>query len=93
VLAKEPNKSAYLVDRAPLNAQVEIHIGPDFGIYTLGIMDFRCAISDASAEFAAFGAAAPAQLSGDLADGLFGIQEAVNLVSLLSAQLLVHQAT
>jgi hypothetical protein len=50
-------------------------------------------LTSATAEFAAYGAAAPAQLSGDLADGLFGIQEAVNLVSLLSAEVLVHQAT
>jgi hypothetical protein len=30
---------------------------------------------------------------GDLGDGLFGFQEAVNLVSLFSAEVLVHLAT
>jgi hypothetical protein len=50
-------------------------------------------LTSATAEFAADGAAAPAQQSGDLADGLFGFQEAVNLVSFFSAEVLVHWAT
>jgi hypothetical protein len=44
-------------------------------------------------KFAANGAAVSAQQSDDLADGLFGFQEAVNLVSFLSAEVLVHWAT
>ena len=44
-------------------------------------------------EFAADGAAVSAQQSGDLADGLVGFQEAVNLVSFFSAEVLVHLAT
>jgi hypothetical protein len=44
-------------------------------------------------EFSVDGAAAPAQQSGDLADGLFGFQEAVNFVSFFSAEVLVHLAT
>ncbi len=44
-------------------------------------------------EFAADGAAVSAQQSGDLVVGLFGFQEAVNLVSFLSAVVLVHLAT
>jgi hypothetical protein len=50
-------------------------------------------LTSATAEFAADGAAAPAQQSGDLADGLFGFQEAVNLVSFFSAEVLVHLTT
>ena len=60
---------------APLNAQVEIHIGPDFGIYTAGITAALCSLrrlgaglfgaiatlATATTEFAAYGAAAPAQ--------------------------------
>jgi hypothetical protein len=41
-------------------------------------------------KFATDGAAAPAQKSGDLPDGLFGFQEAVNLVSFFSAEVLVN---
>jgi hypothetical protein len=43
-------------------------------------------------KFAANGAAVSAQQSGDLADGLFGFQEAVNLVSFFSAKVLIHLA-
>ncbi len=89
---------------APLNAQVKIHIGPDFGIYTAGMTASLCPLSrlgaglfgaiatlaTTTAEFAADGAVAPAQQSGNLADGLFGFQEAVNLVSFFSAEVLVH---
>ena len=60
---------------APLNAQVEIHIGPDFGIYTAAITASLCPLSRLSsgffaaiatlattlAELAADVAAAPAQ--------------------------------
>jgi len=42
-------------------------------------------LTTATAEFAANGAAASAQQSGDLADGLLGFQDAVNLVSFFSA--------
>jgi hypothetical protein len=59
---------------APWNAQVEIHIGPDFAIYTAGITASLCPLRrlgaglfgsiptliSAMAEFAADGAAAPA---------------------------------
>jgi hypothetical protein len=41
-------------------------------------------------EFAADGAEVSAQQSGNLADGLFGFQEAVTL---FSAEVLVHLAT
>ncbi len=41
-------------------------------------------------EFATDGAAVSAQQSGDLANGLVGFQEAVNLVSFYSAEVLVH---
>jgi hypothetical protein len=50
-------------------------------------------LASATSEFAADGAAAPAQQSGNLADGLFSFQEAVNLVSFFSAEVLVHLAT
>lgn len=91
----------------PLNARVKIHIGPDLGIYIVSITAALCslerlgtglfgAISTLAthrAEFATNGAAAPAQQSGNLADGLFGCQEAVNLVSLFLAEVLVHLKT
>jgi hypothetical protein len=50
-------------------------------------------LATTTAEFAADGAAVSAQQSGDLTDGLFGFQEAVNLVSFFSAEVLVHLAT
>ena len=67
---------------APLNAEVKIHIGPDFGIYTAGITAALCSLrrlgaglfgaiptlAKATTEFAADGAAAPAQKSGNLAE-------------------------
>ena len=60
---------------AASNGMVEIHIGPDFGIYTAGITASLCplrrfgaglfgtiaTLTSATAEFAADGAAAPAQ--------------------------------
>ena len=72
---------------APLNAQVEIHIRPDLGIYTTGITATLCSLrrlgaglfgaiatlTSATAEFAADGTAAPAQRSGNLGDGLCGL--------------------
>ncbi len=93
--------------RAPLNAKLEVHIGPDLGIYKAGIpaalgtlrrlraslLGTIATLATTTTEFAADGAAAPAQQSGDLADGLFGFQEAVNLVSFFSAEVLVHWAT
>jgi hypothetical protein len=44
-------------------------------------------------EFAAVGAAMGAHQSGHLADSLLGFQEAVNLVSLFSVEVLEHLAT
>ena len=72
---------------APLNAKVEVHIGPDLVIDTAGITAALCSLrrlgaglfgaiatlATATAEFAADGAAAPARKAGDLADGLFGL--------------------
>jgi hypothetical protein len=60
---------------APLNAQVEIHIGPDFGIYTAGItaalgslrrlgaslLGTIATLATTTNEFAADGAAVSAQ--------------------------------
>ncbi len=43
--------------------------------------------------FAADGAAVPAQHSGNLADGLLGLQDAVNLVSFFSIEVFVYLAT
>jgi hypothetical protein len=90
-----------------LNAWVEIHIGPDVGIYTEGITAALCSLrrlcaglfgaipklATATTELAADGAAASAQKSGNIADDLFGSQEAVNLVSFFSAEVLVHLET
>ena len=92
---------------APLKPQVESHIGPDLGIHTAGIAaalgslrrlatGLFSAIAtqpSATAQFAADGAAVSAQQAGDLADGLFGFQEAVNLVSFFLAEVLVHWVT
>ncbi len=92
---------------APLDAQIEIDRSPDIGLHTKGIAavlgSFRRlgarlfgaipTLATPSDKFAADDAAAPAQQSGDLADGLFGFQEAVNLVSFFSAEVLVHWAT
>jgi hypothetical protein len=39
------------------------------------------------------GATASARQTGNLADGLFGLSEAVDLVSLFSAEVLVRRAT
>ena len=44
-------------------------------------------------EFATDGATASAQQSSKLGDDLFGFQEALNLVSFFSAEVLVHLAT
>lgn len=66
---------AYNLLGAPLNAKLEIHIGPDFGIYTAGITASLCplrrlgaglfgaipTLTAATTEFTADGAAAPAQ--------------------------------
>ncbi len=92
---------------APLNAQIEIHIGPYLGIYTAGITAAFGSFKHLGAgllgkvptqatpakKFAADGAEVSAQQSGDLADRLFGFQETVNLVSFFSAEELVHLAT
>ena len=47
----------------------------------------------ATTQFAAYGDAVPAQQAGNLADDLLGFQEAVNLVSFFSAEVLLHLAT
>lgn len=58
-----------------------------------GLFGAITTLTSALAEFAAVCAAALAQLSADLADGLFGFREAVNLVSIRSAEVLVHRVT
>jgi len=93
--------------RAQLDAQIEIDLSPDLGLHTNGLASvlgsFRRfgarlfgaipTLATPADKFAADGATAPAQQSGDLADGLFGFQEAVNLVSFFSAEVVVHWAT
>ena len=92
---------------APLKRKEERHIGPDLWAHSVGISAalsslrrLRASLLGAIAtlatppiEFAADGAAVSAQQSGDLADGLVGFQEAVNLVSFYSAEVLLHLAT
>ena len=92
---------------ATLDTQIEINLSPVLGLHTKGIAAFLDSFSRLGAgllgaiptlattadKFAAVSAAAPAQQSGDFADGLFGFQEAVNLVSFLAAGVLVHWAT
>jgi hypothetical protein len=51
------------------------------------------ALTTTAAQFAADGASASAQQAGNLADGVIGSQEAVDLVSFFSAEVLVHRAT
>ena len=89
---------------APLSPKVERHITPNLGLHAAGVaavlgpLRRLCAcllggiatLTAATSEFAADGAAMPAQQSGDLADGLLGFQEAVNLVSCFSTKMLVH---
>ena len=91
----------------PLHAEVERDIGPHLGMHAPRISTALCALRrfeaslfgaiatlpTATAQFAADGAAVPAQQSGDLADGLFSFQEAVNLVSFFLGEVLVHLAT
>ena len=91
----------------PLHTKVESNICPYLGIDTSGVAAALSALSrfaagllgtiaslaPATAQFAADGAAVPAQQTGNLADGLIGFQEAVNLVSFFSAEVLVHLAT
>lgn len=92
---------------APLNPKEERHIGPDLGS-TRRALRLRWARSEALAQACSaryprwprlrlssrlMVPAAPAQQSGNLADGLFGFQEAVNLASFFSAEVLVHLAT
>lgn len=92
---------------APLNAKIVTNIGPDLGVYTAGIVATlgslrrfgACLLSTITTlattadKFAADGAAAPALRLSDRTDGLFGFQEALNLVSFFLAEVLVHWAT
>jgi hypothetical protein len=50
-------------------------------------------LTTTKAKFAAYGSGVSAQQSGDLSENLLGIQETVNLVSFLSAEVLEHLAT
>jgi len=56
------------------------------------LLDAIAKLATPSIEFAA-DSAVSAQLSGDHADGLVGFQEALNLATLYSAEVLVHLAT
>ena len=55
--------------------------------------DLATNLATATSELVADLAGVSANQSGNLADGLFGFQEAVNLVSFFSAEVLVHLAT
>jgi hypothetical protein len=83
--------------RATLQAQLESHIYPAFNATRRALRQFLALSIGlkplATSQFATNGAAVSAQQSSDLADGLFGFQEAVNLVSFFSAKVLVHLAT
>jgi hypothetical protein len=105
-LVTDPNLVSNLLG-APLNSEEKSHIGPDLGVHTAGIAAVLSALrrlvagllgaipalATTTAEFTTDGAAMSAQQSGDLIDGLFGFQEAVNLVSFFSDEVLVHLAT
>ena len=55
--------------------------------------DLATNLAMATPEFAADLAGVSAYQAADHADGLFGFQEAVNLVSFFSAEVLIHLAT
>jgi hypothetical protein len=92
---------------SPLKPKEERHNGPDRWVKPAGITAASgshrrlgaglfsgiATTPTPTIEFAADGAAVSAQQSGNLADGLFGFQKAVNLVSFFSAEVLVHLAT
>jgi len=92
---------------APLHAQVKVHLGPYLGVHTSGVAavlgTLRCFAASllgavatpatATLKFAADGAAVAAQQAGNLGERVLGFQEAVNLVSFFSAEVLVHRAT
>jgi len=91
----------------PFHSEVERDIGPHLDMHApristeLGalrrfeacLFGAIATLPTATAQLAADVAAAHPQQSGDLADGLFCFQEAVNLVSFISAEVLVNLAT
>lgn len=58
-----------------------------------GLLNTIPALATTTTEFAADAAAVSAQQSDNLTDGLFGFQDAKNLVSFFSTEVLVHLAT
>jgi hypothetical protein len=90
-----------------LNTDIKVHIGSDLRLYTVSITAALCSLgllgaillrtvamlAATTTQFATDNATISAQQSGDLADSLLEFQEVVNLVSFLSAEVLVHLAT
>ena len=61
--------------------------------FAAGLLRAVATQTTASAQFAVNGAALPVQQAGNVGDGQFCIQEAVNLVLFFSIEVLVHLAT
>lgn len=93
--------------RTPLQSKVEHYIAPDLSTHASGVAaalrSLGClaarllsavpALTTTAVQFAADGAAASTQQAGNLADGVIGFQETVDLVSFFSAEVHVHRAT
>ena len=90
-----------------MQSKVEHYIAPDLSTHASGVAaalrSLGClaarllsavpALTTTAVQFAADGAAASTQQAGNLADGVIGFQETVDLVSFFSAEVLVHRAT